>query len=343
MTSRRWSVLSALLLTACILWMLPAAWRQVIAPDSNRMDIRLRPSRLRTLTVWKLPEDFGDGKLLRAACSAFEKQHDGVRIFLRTATAAELYAPDAVLPDIVLFGTGEIVSPENLLPLDQTHPSGMHAGQALAVPLWLSPNVLSLPCEWLGQPAAPAAQSLLAHATPVPQKDRSAVLSASQLPWEMLLAEDGLVMPHGVALQQLMLCCPEKLTELASTGKASVEPLAKYQKRLSDGEALCAFPLTPAVSDRVRYAALCRDGEDARAFLAFLMKAWQPQAPAHGLLPLQKSTLQSDPLLSSLQLLFSQNITLPNAFAHTREELNALCLDGFVRLADPVETLLQLR
>ena len=101
--------------------------------------------------------------------------------------------------------------------------------------------------------------------------------------------------------------------------------------------------LTPAVSDRVRYAALCRDGEDARAFLAFLRKDWQRETPAYGLLPLQEQPLQSDPLFSSLQLLFKENAALPNAFAHTREELNALCLDGFSRLADPVETLLRLR
>lgn len=347
MTSRRWSVLGALLLTAGMLWMLPGVWQQVISPDTNRMDVRLRPARLRTITVWKLPEDLGDGKLLRAACSAFEKKNDGVRVFLRSASAEELYAPDAIVPDVILFGTGEIVSPEKLLPLSQTAPSGMHAGQALAVPLWLNPNVLSLPCEWLGQTAAPAAQSLLAHATPVPQKERSAVLSAAQLPWEKLLDKDGLAPAQGVALQQVLSICPpalrSSLNRPASSPKAKVETFSQYQKRLANGEALCAFPLTPAVSDQVRYAALCRDGIDARAFLTFLMEDWQPQAPAYGLLSLQEPSVQSDPLFSSLQLLFEKNITLPNAFAHTREELNALCLDGFSRLADPVETLLQLR
>ena len=40
---------------------------------------------------------------------------------------------------------------------------------------------------------------------------------------------------------------------------------------------------------------------------------------------------------------FSQGMTLPNAFSHTAEELRSLCLDAFLRAADPVETLLRLR
>lgn len=351
MVSRRWSVLGALMLTAGLLWMLPGLWQSLAPPDTNRMDERLRPARLRTLTVWMMKEDVGDGKLLRAACSAFEKANDGVRVFLRTVHAEELYAQDTVLPDVILFCTGEIAAPEMLLPLMESHVSGMYAGKSLAVPLWLSPNVLSLPLDWFGESAArtPVPQSLLAHATPVPQKERSTVLSADQLPWEQLLSADGLILPQGVALQQLLSSCPQALRASlsahspTSSARAKAEPLAQYQKRLQNGEALCAFPLAPAVSDRVRYAALCRNGEDARAFVHFLAQEWQPEALGFGLLPLHTAPSSADPLLSALEGRFAQSVTLPNAFAHTREELNALCLDAFLRTADPVETLLRLR
>ena len=99
------------------------------------------------------------------------------------------------------------------------------------------------------------------------------------------------------------------------------EHLAAAQK-----EALTAFSLRPAVSDRVRYAALCRDTAETRALLAFLRsEACREEVEAAGLLPAE----QAD--------------SLPNAFAHTREELNALCADGLRRGLDPVEILLRLR
>lgn len=351
MGSRRWSVLGSLMLTAVLLWMLPGLWQSLVPEDSNRMDERLRPAKLRTLTVWTLQEDVGDEKLLRAACSAFEKANDGVRVFWRKAHAEELYAQDAVLPHVLLFCTGEVAAPEMLLPLSQAPASGMYAGRALALPLWLSPNVLSLPADWFADavPRTPVPQSLLAHATPVPQKERSAVLSADQLPWERLLAEDGLASAQGVALQQLLSACPPALRASLSglnpsaSARAKAEPLSQHQKRIQNGEALCAFPLLPAVSDRVRYASLCQDSDEARSFLHFLSQDWQQEVLNHGLLPMHDAALSADPLTSALQLRFGQSPVLPNAFAHTREELNALCLDGFHRSADPVETLITLR
>ena len=40
---------------------------------------------------------------------------------------------------------------------------------------------------------------------------------------------------------------------------------------------------------------------------------------------------------------FRPPMTLPNAFSHTAQEMQSLCLDAFLRSADPVETLLRLR
>ena len=75
----------------------------------------LRPARMRTLTVWLMPGGVNDRKLLNQACAAFEKQQSGVRVFLRTVTAEEWTAADAVLPDVALLATGSLNIPERVL------------------------------------------------------------------------------------------------------------------------------------------------------------------------------------------------------------------------------------
>ena len=51
-------------------------------------------------------------------------------------------------------------------------------------------------------------------------------------------------------------------------------------------QARTACLLAPAVSDRVRYAAIARDGEDARAFVDMLASGnWQAQAAAMDMVP----------------------------------------------------------
>ena len=127
----------------------------------------------------------------------------------------------------------------------------------------------------------------------------------------------------------------------AITVPARVETLAQYQTRVQQGEAVSAFVFPAAVSDRVRYAALCRDGEDARAFMQFLL-AHQADAPAHALIPLKYEEDVPDALLQKLIESFRTG-ALPNAFAHTRQEIRQLCADAFARCEDPVRTLLGLR
>ena len=144
---RHAGVLSALLLTCALFCALPGLAR--LPQDVSRADESLRPSRLRTLTVWLMPGDVGDRKLLNAACAAFEKQNDGARVFLRVVTADEFTAESAVLPDVALFETGDIAIPEKLfVPLADASSSGRFAGVGYARALWLAPNMLSLPAEW---------------------------------------------------------------------------------------------------------------------------------------------------------------------------------------------------
>lgn len=378
---RRAGILGALLATAALLCAMPGLMR--MPAGQGRADEKLRPPQLRTLTVWLMPGDVGDRRLISQLCSAFEKEQKGVRVFLRVVTADEFTGETAVLPDAALFTTGDLNIPEKVfLPLAEgSSSSGKFAGVPYAVPLWLAPNVLSLPQGWLQRDAAPGPKqdSLLAASTAVPQEDAGALLMADDLPWGMLLQKNAVEKPQGVGWQQLLACCPDQLrAQLVSavlgnvsetpipsaetedwvttlpysrtasptpmppvTVPARVETLAQHQARIQKGESLSAYAFPTAVSDRVRYAALCRDSEDSRAFLQFLIGR-QRDALAHALVPPQYEGDAPDTLLQALIAAFRTG-TLPNAFAHTKPELQQLCADGFARCEDPVRTLLMLR
>ena len=214
-------------------------------------------------------------------------------------------------------------------------------------------DVLSFPTEWV-EPAAtaqPAPSALLA--SPAPETAESGMIAAEDLPWRKLLEPGALLLPDGVALQQLMFVCPAQIrSELAALGgseagaaaQARVCTLGEHLAAVQGGKALTACLLMPAVSDRVRYAALGRDGEDARAFIGMLASdGWQARAAEGALVPAIAQGGGGDALTRAASERFSQGMTLPNAFAHTADELQSLCLDAFLRAADPVETLLRLR
>lgn len=357
MRGRRASLLLSLLMTAALIYLLPGIMSGLGSGDGNRMDERLRPARMRTLTVWLMPGGVNDRKLLNQACAAFEKQQSGVRVFLRTVTAEEWTAADAVLPDVALLATGSLNIPERVLvPLagiEEAGASGRSGGVTYALPLWLEANVLSFPTAWIASAstAQPAPSALLA--SPPPERMDSGMIAAEDLPWRKLLEPGVLALPEGVALQQLMFFCPVQIRgELAALGErpegaevqARVCTLGEHLAAVRGGEARTACLLAPAVSDRVRYAAIARDGEDARAFVDMLASGdWQAQAAAMDMVPALVQDGAANEMTHAALERFSQGMTLPNAFSHAAEELRSLCLDAFLRAADPVETLLRLR
>lgn len=371
MSSRRGSLLTALLLTAALFCAMPNLLESLITRDSNRMDQRLRPAKSRTLTVWLMPSSIGDRKLLNELCAAFEKENDGVRIYLRSVTETELAAEDAVLPDILLHTTSSIQVPEQRL-LPMTEPdgiasdalsSGYSSAKLYAIPLWYSPNVLSIPASWFKEDDAPTAtpkpSSFFNLQTPAPTLSEhapAAYLAPDDLPWNQLLSPGSLVLSGGVALQQLLFICPAQLRgELISGCQAAtdaaegitparVQTLAAHQSAVASGQDITALPLTPATSASVRYASLCRRGSDALAFLDFFISnAAQAAVPNHSLLPAATVAIASDAITNALYEGFQNGCLFPNAFAYTPEELDSLCHDAFLRNLDPVQTLLRLR
>ncbi|MEG0640093.1 MAG: hypothetical protein RR824_08630 [Clostridia bacterium] len=393
MHTRRASLFVALLFTAALLCAMPSLLESLHAQDTNRMDERLRPARSRTLTLWLLGDEVHDDPLLSELCALFEKQTDGVRVFLRRVSASEPTEKNAVLPDLLLYTTGTIVNPEQLfLPLSNAERipadallSGKSSGESYALPLWYAPSILSLPAGWLRQEGTPTAtprpQSFFDLGTPAPKiakQDVPPTLTADALPWRRLLQKGALVPPTGLALQQLLFSCPLSVrgeliaacTDNASvsTGgaastaspkasppamdanaspplpQAQVLTLAQYQLCIKANADLIACPLMPAASDAVRYISLCRNGSDARAFLHFVLSDTAQQAAlSHQLLPVVPLAASADPLTAELQACYQGGLLFPNAFAHARQELQALCMDAFLSAANPVETLLRLR
>ena len=112
---RRGAVLSALLLTALLLYLWPGLLKGLWTDTDNRMAGELRPAQRRTLTLWWFPGEMGDQRCISRLCTRLEKETPGLRVFLRRADAAELTAPDALLPDAVLFGTGDVVTAERIV------------------------------------------------------------------------------------------------------------------------------------------------------------------------------------------------------------------------------------
>ncbi len=358
--SRYAGMLSALVLTALLLWLMPGLVSQRLA-DRGRTAQSLQPARSRTLVVWVTSWQPEDRSLLSGLCTAFEKQCPGLRIYLRRADAEELYAPEAVLPDVVLHAPGEILAPEKVLrPLaaPDGYPenavwSGMHGGTLYALPLWYSPNVLCLPPGWQqGESAAPQVSdgtgAYFSLETPVPQLTVPP-LTADSLPWRRITEPGVLYADSPIAFLQLMMLCPNRLRqELArcspQLGAAPEDAavLRSLQSHLAANDGRVPLALPAVTSLRVRYASLCSGSEDAAAFVQFLCHA-HSAAGQKQLVHAAGGQQHAGGLLGQTAALAETGQLLPNAFAMSQEAMESLCLQELAAGSDPVAALLRLR
>ncbi len=345
--NRRWSLLSALLATALLLWCMPGLFYRHLS-HTGRTDDSLKPERSRVLVVWVTSRLEEDRKLIPALCAAFEKENPAIRVYLRFADSSELFAPGAVRPDVLLHTTGDVLSPaEVLLPLVSEaalwdSSSGTSAGTLYGLPLWYSPLVFSVPAAWVAEgdeliPQGEAGeQAYFAAATPAPDETENA-FSFDSFPWYKQVDRGCLVAENGVGLTRLLLCCPstvqQELRSLApalrkpENGEAAVCSMAVHQQRK---DAVC-LQLLPPTAQQARYVSLCKQNADGQAFLHFLRSEIAVSAVQEtGLVPLSTTGTTPPPFL-------------PNAFQMAQANIDELCIQHFLAGDDPVSTLLRLR
>lgn len=356
-------MLSALLLTGLLLFLMPGLLARQLA-DPGRTDPSLRPPEARTMVVWVTSWSPGDRSLLSGLCSAYEKQQPGLRIYLRRADAAELRGKDAVLPDVVLYGHGEIADPQGvLLPLvaPAAYPesavwSGTCGGTLYGLPLWYSPNVLCIPETWLAAeddgPAGVGQQAqgdaYFALKPPLPQQEPRP-LTADTIPWQKLLEGGTICADSAIGFTQLLHLCPGSLRSSLCARTPVIGPpegdgavIRSVQTQLAAKDGRVALCLPAVTGLRVRYVSLCRQSEDAAGFVQFLAGAARAAEEA-GLLHVVGCTPQAEGLLLQTAALAKNGPVLPNAFSLGAAEAQQICLEDFSRGIDPVATLLKLR
>lgn len=211
----------------------------ITADTAPRADLPGMTAKERVLLrVWVLDAPGGGQAWLRGQLSAFEKQHRGVSVYLRQATADELTAPGAILPDIVLYQPGCITDPSAVfLPLsgegvtadgallrESLLRCGRYRGAQYGLPLCWSAWVLAVDGALDPvQPDTPAPTTLLgrAAATAEPSADATPAYpldAASQ-------AACALRSPGGAALftlGRLLTVCPALPDDFASQTPAQV-------------------------------------------------------------------------------------------------------------------------
>lgn len=291
----------ALALTAALLFALPAALvSRTRIPGLEGTDRTL-------LRIWITSAPGGGQAWLTGRLRTWEKQHPGVMTYLRVVDPSEALAPDAVLPDMILYMPGDFDAPQELFaPLSgstsvreplmragrwQAAQYGMPlcwGGWVLAIDSALEPGsaITPAPTTLLGRPAATAVPSA------IPGYPREAATQA----------DCPLQSPGGAALLSLMCTLaaeemPQLPGDLAQLSPAAV--YAAFQARqcatamLTTGQATAltamvssgsGFPfriMTPTeiVTDQVWLASLTPGASrDAAGLLAFLTDAESQQA-----------------------------------------------------------------
>ncbi|MGN0792890.1 MAG: hypothetical protein ACI4MG_00275 [Aristaeellaceae bacterium] len=300
---RRLLIPLALALTAALMLALPA----VLKRDSRVPGLEGTERIL--LRIWVTGSPGGAQSWLTGQLKVWEKQHPGNLTYLRAVSPDALAAPDAVLPDIVLYLPGDIARPQELFaPLsgsltarEELLRAGRWKGTSYGLPLCWGAWVMAIDSALEpGSAATPAPTTLLGRpaATAVPDATPPGYPSAAAE------ADCPLQSPGGAALLS-MLCIlrdderpplPENFAQLTAA-----EVYSAFQSHgcatamLTTGQATAFTALTSAgkgfafrimvpgeiVTDQVWMASLTPDAPpQAAALLAFLTSAEAQQVLA---------------------------------------------------------------
>ena len=329
---RKGLMLPCLILTAAALGLYPLLshfyFTQQAAPPPG-----IHPRESRLVRIWLVGDMMGADAYLKKQAAAFEKAHQGVRLYLRTARAQELADPEAVLPDGVIFSPGIFPQPEKLLtPLVGSWPipdrllmAGKWQGQQYALPLLLGGYVLAEAAEGDAPfQCAPGVPALLAGAGGVASAD-ARQSSQAQVYSDFTARRCRRAL---LTLKQL-----RAFEALCAKGK---------------GFAYTAAPMTICCTDLCLAGAVLGDkATEALAFMQFLLAAPAQQALAdYGFFPVDPTLALYDaqtPLLAQTQALFAREAALPSLFAYDAARAQALGHSVFFQGANPQRAFEQLQ
>lgn len=301
MKPRRLLILLALVLTGLLISVLPAALRA-----SPRVP-GLTETERTLLRIWVVSSPGGGQSWLTSHLRAFEKQHPGVTTHLRTVSAEEALAADAVLPDVILYMPGDFTNPSAIFAPVTADDAlseallrcGCWQGQQMALPLCWGSWVMAIdgalepenaatpaPTTLLGKPAATAATTT---APGYPLAAASQAACALQSPGGAALLSLSTMLP---ATERPPL--PENFTQLSAA-----DVYAAFRSRqcatamITTGQAVAFTSLTSGgsgfpfrimvpeevITDQVWLASLTADAPDeAASLLAFLTAPEAQQA-----------------------------------------------------------------
>lgn len=259
------------------------------------------------LRIWITGSPGGAQAWLTSQLRSWEKQHPGTMTYLRTVSPDEALAPDAVLPDVILYMPGDFTAPDTLFtPLTGSFSvrepllrAGRFRGVQLGLPLCWGAWVLAI--DGALEPetvATPAPTTLLGRpaATDTPLDTRDYPLQAASE------AACALQSPGGAALLSLQCILsreerpplPEDFAQPApTTVYAAFQARQCATAMLTTGQATAFTSLTAAgrgfpfrimtaaeiVTDQVWLASLTPDAPaQAGELLAFLTSHGAQQA-----------------------------------------------------------------
>lgn len=215
------------------------------------------------LRIWVVNSPGGGQTWLKQQLRQFEKQHRSVSTYVRTVSAAELTAPDAILPDVVLYMPGDVTEPDSLfLPLsgdmaardgllrEELLRCGRSQGLQYGLPLCWGAWVLAIDSALEpGSATTPAPTTLLGR--PAATQDASATPEPGYPLDAARQTECALQSPGGAALFTLAMLLEDQPPLPASFGTLSAGQVYEaFQRRqcatalLTTGQAIAFASLT---------------------------------------------------------------------------------------------------
>lgn len=302
------------------------------------------------LRIWSVSSLGGSDNWLKKQLRQFEKQHPGVMTYLRQVTPDALTAPDAVLPDLILYTPSTLTNPAELfaaLSVPEHLSSallqcGCWQGQQLALPLCWGGYVLAVDSRFDAAPAAtPAPTSLLgqSYATPAPDA------SPQPYPYDAILAADTplLTAPGSAMLILFDMLDPSLRPPLTDSALTQSEVYARFRSRqcasalLTSGQLTAFQALTAAgkgfacsaivperiITDQVLLASIVQGAEDSAApeLLAFLISRSAQQALTSQELHTVRTDLKlyASGVPAQLESAARQSLTALNAFVSSED------------------------